>query len=537
MRRPGTPLTLLPDLPLEADVVVVGSGAAGLVAACRTADFGCRVVVLEKAALLGGTSAAGGGVMWAPANPLMLRAGLPDSREQGRAYLRSVTASAMPDDEVEWYLATCADLVGWLEAETRVDYRPLPRPDYHLGADGSVTGRGLDLEPYDASSVPGLPEVLRPPTYFPLLTMAERDALAGSNPDPDLLAGRAADGVRTMGGALVAALVHSALDRGVLIVAGARVTGLEPTTFGGWEVLVGESARLLASDVVLASGGFEWSPDLQRHHLVAPMVPISAPSNEGDGLRLAVALGATLRDAGAVWGVPVICPPGQEYDGRPGGRMGNVELTLPGALMVDRTGRRFANEALNYHDLCRALAAVDANGRPRHTPAWLVFDERYRQRYPVAGTAPGEPAWWTVAPTLRELAEATGVDVDALEATVARFNEHASRGEDPDFGRGSSEEDRHLGDPGQTPNPCLAPLDQPPFHAVPVYPGTLGTAGGLAVDLEGRVMRADGTPLPHLYAAGNVSATAFHDAYPGGGATLGSAMTRAFAVATTMTKD
>lgn len=217
--------------------------------------------------------------------------------------------------------------------------------------------------------------------------------------------------------------------------------------------------------------------------------------------------------------------------------MGNVDLTLPGSLVVDRTGRRFANEALNYHDLCRALAAVDPAGRPRHTPAWLVLDERYRRRYPVAGTAPGEPAWWTVASTLRVLAEATGVDADALEATVARFNEHASRGEDPDFGRGSSAEDRYLGDPGQTPNPCLAPLDEPPFHAVPVRPGTLGTAGGLAVDLGGRVLRADGTPLPHLYAAGNVSATFFHDAYPGGGATLGSAMTWAFAVAATITKE
>jgi len=368
----------------------MGSGAAGLVAACRTADAGLRVVVLEKDDLLDGTSAAGGGVMWAAANPLM--AG-PRFADQGRSYLHAVTDGAMPDDEIDWYLATSAALVGWLAGETRVVQLPLGRPDYHLAAPGAVFGRGLDNAPFDTASVPGLAAALRPPTYLPLLTMAEREA------------SRSDRGVRTMGGALVGAIVASALDRSV--------------TIAGWAVEVdGRRRRIRARSVVLASGGFEWSAELRERYLAFPVTPISAPSNEDDGLRLGLGLGADVRDTAAVWAVPVICPPTQVSAGQPGGRMGNVEHTLPGSIAVKSTGRRFANEALNYHDLCRVLGRTDDSGRHPNASAWLVFDERYRRRYLLAEATATEPPWWTQAPTLEKLAAEVGIDQRGLVETV-----------------------------------------------------------------------------------------------------------------------
>ncbi|MER5669618.1 FAD-dependent oxidoreductase [Pseudonocardia alni] len=518
------------------DVVVAGSGAAGLTAALGAATAGLSVLVAEKADLLGGTSAVGGGVIWAPGNHLMAEAGFPDSGDAARAYLAAGTDGRMSDDEIGTYVRTAPEAVHAL-CRYGVRMRALARPDYHPEWAGAARGRGLDQDPFDPRPWPGLADLLRPPTYFPLVTMSERDRLAGTAPDPGLLAARRAEGVRTMGGALVGRLVVAALACGVDIVAGSPLTGLERTR-GRWSPTVG-SAELTARAVVLASGGFEWSEDLRREHLAYPVTPISAPSNTGDGLRLGVEAGAALAGMTDVWGVPVITPPDAVYDGRPSGRMGNVEMTMPGSVTVNVAGRRFVNEATNYHDLNRAFGAVDpATGRHENTPAFLVFDSAYAARYPVAGSPAGSPApWITRADDLESLARAAGIDPAGLTATVTEFNRHARTGTDPLFGRGASPQDRHLGDPAVTPNPCLAPVETPPFHAVAVHAGVLGTAGGLATDRDGRVLTTDGTALEGLFAAGNCAATLFKDAYPGGGATLGSAVVRAFRVGRRLAED
>jgi 3-oxosteroid 1-dehydrogenase len=227
----------------------------------------------------------------------------------------------------------------------------------------------------------------------------------------------------------------------------------------------------------------------------------------------------------------VLQDPAHVYDGQQSGRMANVELTLPGGILVNTAGRRFVNEAVNYHDLNKAFRTIDPNtGEYANIPAWLVVDAGYVRRYPIGGTPAGQvPSWATSAGTLADLATACGIDPAGLAATVAEFNRHAADGRDPLFHRGESAQDRYLGDARQ-PHPNLAPLAAAPYHAIPIRPGTLGTCGGLVTDDDGRVLDRRGRPIEGLFAAGNVSATVFADAYPGGGATLGSAVTRAYAV-------
>jgi 3-oxosteroid 1-dehydrogenase len=535
-------LTPAGDISGTYDVVVAGSGAAGLVAAVRAADAGLRVLVAEKAHLLGGTTAAGGGVMWAPNNHLARQAGYRDSHGDGVAYLTAAAGHVLTREEVEWYVTMAPRAVAYLDAETRLSLTPIARPDYHMEWQGAADGgRGLDNDAFDPSGYPGLAEVIRPSSYFPLLTMTERDQLNGRAADPELLARRAATGVRTMGGALVGSLLASALDRGVEIAASSPVDDLVPDG-DKWTVTLGGAAAgqaVSAAAVVLASGGFEWNPRLRRAFLPFPVTPISAPSNEGDGLELGLKAGAAVADMTAIWGVPVISEASHEYDGARSGRMGNVEMTLPGSITVNAAGKRFVNEALNYHDACRVFASVDpATGRQQNNPAWLVFDAAYLSKYPVAGSAAGSPAgWMTAADSLEELASLVGIDPVGLAATADRFNADAAQGVDTEFHRGAAPQDRFLGDAANTPNPCLAPLTAAPFYAVRISAGVLGTSGGLDTDFNGRVLDRNRQPIPGLYAAGNVSAGVFRNNYPGGGATLGSAITRAFAVGEHLAKN
>ena len=532
MRTPNTIHTTAPeDLAGSYDVVVIGSGAAGLTAAVRAAHDGASVLVLEKAALLGGTSAAGGGVIWAPNNHLAAAVGYTDSAASGTAYVRAAAGHVMEEDDIEWFVRTAAEAVGFLDSHTRVRLVPLGRPDYHMEWDGAAAGgRSLDNLPWADDEHPGLSSLLRPPSYFPLLSMSERDTLNGRAPDPQMLRQRAATGVRTMGGALVGSLAASALDLGITLVPNAPVTELVRTD-AGWVLVVDGTTEVVAGAVVIASGGFEFNARLREAFLPLPVTPIGAPSNEGDGLEMALAAGATVRDMTAVWGVPVITAPGTQYGGKPSGRMGNVEMTLPGSITVNAAGRRFVNEALNYHDVSRVFANIDPlTSTQQNNPAWLVFDSRFLEKYPIAGSTPGVPEpWMESAATLEELANSTGIDAPALAQTVRRFNLDAEQGIDSEFGRGSSAQDRHLGDQANLPNPCLAPLLLAPFYAVPLHAGMLGTSGGLATNQHGQVMDRHGEPIEGLYAAGNVAASVFRNNYPGGGATLGSAVTRAYA--------
>jgi 3-oxosteroid 1-dehydrogenase len=280
--------------------------------------------------------------------------------------------------------------------------------------------------------------------------------------------------------------------------------------------------------VVLAAGGFERNAAMRQRYQRAPVGTewtTGSAGNTGDAIEAAEAAGAALDLMDDAWWGPAIPLPSGPY-------FCLAERSLPGCLLVNGAGRRFVNESAPYVDAVHAMYDGHAGAVP-HIPSWLIFDQRYRDSYVFAGLPPGRPLprrWFAAgsvhrADTIAELAGLAGLDPAALAATVARFGDFAAAGKDADFHRGDSAYDRYYGDPRHRPNPNLAPLARPPFYAVKIVPGDLGTKGGLRTDERARVLRADGTPIPGLYAAGNTSAAVMGHSYAGAGATIGPAMT------------
>lgn len=517
------------------DVVVVGSGGAGLLAACVAADAGASVTVVESTDRLGGTTAVSGGMIWAPDNPFMADLGQTDSRVDALRYLERVTEGVVPRAMIELFLDTITATVDYLVTRTPLRLSPIDRPDYHSEWPGArVAGRTLDVVPFPTADRPGLRERIRAGAHFtPTMTYAERHRWRWPGTrDEELLARRERDGAVAVGAGLVAALVAACDDRGVRFRTGTRARSLtvEDGRVTGVRVDLPTGPASLAArrGVVLACGGFEWNDHLKQAFLREPdTVAVSPPGNRGDGLVMAMSVGAAVDSMAEGWWVPVVSDPDEVYDGERLYRHLVGERCLPGSIIVDRRGRRFVNEAVNYHDVTRALHAFDPTAHRRaHAPAWLVFDEAFRSRYPVGAARPQRPApaWFLRGGSLAELARAADIDPGGLEETVAAFNVHARRGVDPDFGRGSSAHDRYYGDERHSGNPCLAPLEQPPFYAVELRCGMLGTKGGLRTAPTGAVLRHDGTSIVGLYACGNVAAGPMGPGYPGSGGTLAPAL-------------
>ncbi|MCS0639643.1 FAD-dependent oxidoreductase [Streptomyces sp. LP05-1] len=528
------------------DTLVIGSGGAGLLAACRAADGGRRVLVLERTPLLGGTTAVSGGMVWVPNSSVMREHGMPDSAEDALRYLELVTEGAVERRRLEQYVATAPEVVDYLHAKTPVRLFPIDRPDYHSDWPGARdVGRTLDNVPFPTAGRPGLTDRIRRGAHFDAVTYDERHRW--NTPelyDHELVARRKAEGVLTVGAALVAGLVAACDERGVefatgvrareLLIEDGRVTGVRAETAGG------PAVYRAAAGVILASGGYEWDERLKRAFLGVPDTrPVSPPWNHGDGLMMALAAGAAPAGLSQAWWVPAVADPSETYDGHPLFRHLVAERCLPGSVIVNRQGRRFVNEAVNYNDITKAFLAFDPTTHDYpNAPAWLVFDEAFRRRYPIASARPADPApdWFERAGSPAGLARRLGADEAGLTATLAEFNRHAALGEDPAFGRGTTSHDRYYGDPRHTggPNPCLGPLSEPPYYAVPVGPGMIGTKGGLVTDAGGRVLRHDDTPVPGLYACGNVAATTMGPGYPGSGGTLGPALVGGYLCGTTV---
>jgi 3-oxosteroid 1-dehydrogenase len=516
----------------EYDVLVAGSGVAGLTAALAAAKAGARVAVVEAADRWGGTSGISAGAVWVPGNHLL---GEPD--ETARAYcLRH--AHGRDPGLVDAYLAAAPAMARFVEEHTPLQLSTMDYPDTFAETEGGrVAGRHLEATPTKVGDLGPWNELVWPMPYPPVLTNNEVFGGGihggGSLPYPLLQARMEADEV-TMGLALVVGLMHGCRTLGVAFEKNARVVSLlstDGTVTGAAVETAGQRRSIAAKAVILANGGYESDPGLAARLLGTPVPqPIAPPVNVGDALRLAALAGAELSHLGESWCWPAVVVPGEAQ-----GQMIVAERSMPHVLWVDGSGQRFVDEAA--HNCALALAETDPNThQPRHSPAWAIGDDQFRQRYSVAGIPPGKPApeWLVTAETLTELAGLIGVDPAALTATAERFNGFVHSGRDEDFGRGDTVYDRYTGDP-TAPHPTLGTVERGPFFALPLHRGTIATKGGVRTDGSARALRWDGTPVPGLFAAGTAAAALFGPGAIANGMHLGFAMTWGWLAGTTAT--
>jgi succinate dehydrogenase/fumarate reductase flavoprotein subunit len=522
------------SIELQPDVVVVGSGGPGVLAACAAADRGARVLLVEACRELGGTTAISGGQMWLPCNPQMHRAGLRDTRYDAATYLRRAVLGATPPEHIESFLDTAPALAEYLEADLGIALQVVDRPDYHPSWEGAARGRSLEPLPVHPGQLAALGlDVRVSPNRGPLTSTEARMGLPATT-----VHDRQQRGIRTQGYGLVTGLVKAAVSRGVQIATERRVVDLRRDgKGGGFRISAADAAAQLVTYrtrvVILANGGFSDNPML-RNDFLAPveMIPTTPGCAMGDAIRLGLANGGHLRGMGEAWWTPATRVPS---DGRAPARSLNLvrELAYPGSILVNRRGARFVDEASSYNDLTKSMLHFDAHDHDYpNARAWLIFDERFRRTFRVAGAAPELPAptWFTSAPDLRTLADRLDIDPDGLRTTVAAMNDFASRGRDDDYGRGGNAHDAFNGDARHTPNGCLGPIETPPFYAVAVLPGANGTKGGLVTDAAGAVLDHDQHPIDGLFACGEAAAALMGPGYAGSGASLGPALTAALTI-------
>ncbi|VVN29372.1 3-oxosteroid 1-dehydrogenase [Pseudomonas fluorescens] len=558
---PSNTAALSASQTLQCDVLVVGSGAAGLAAAVTAAELGLEVIVVEKEPVFGGTSAWSGGWLWVPGNPLAGADGGAADIEQARLYLCNELHCDQLDTRLEAYLRHGPEMVGFFQQHTEVKFFcGSTMPDFRASAGHAKGGRSVCAEPYDGRELgPWINKLRRP---LDLISPAGMGIAGGADLNHLLNARhrwrslryagmRVLRHARDMlwhgrgmhlvnGNALVARLLKSALQRDVQLLAetpvrallsdGQRVLGAT-VEHGGRRVQVH-----VRRGVVLACGGFPHdrhrSAQLLAHCADGSEHLSAAPKgNSGDGLRLGESVGAQVSADmahGAAW-APVSRVP--RADGGFSGFAHLMERAKPGFIAVRQNGQRFVNEADSYHDfMCALFAATASNESP---VAWLICDHRAQRRYGLGWSKPWpfpttpyvRQGYLHKAPTLAELAGQCGIDGEQLQATVARFNQHAEQGRDPLFQRGESAYNRAQGEPLHGPNPSLGSVRQGPFYAVKLVPGSLGTFTGLVTDAQARVLDQQQTPIPGLFAVGNDMNSIMRGYYPSGGITLGPGMT------------
>lgn len=546
------------------DVLVAGSGAAGLAAAVALRHGGLDVIVAEKAPCFGGTTAISGGEIWIPGNDQARGGSFVDSADSAFRYLEAAPGGTLDPVRARAYVEEAANALRFFEVNSHARFVLFPEAvDYYPDCPGAAPGgRTLRSEPFDGRRLGARFRALRHPlpvaTLLGGLSIAREDLPhllnLGRSPRSmlyvarllgryglDRLSGLPRGSRTTMGNALAARLALTLFEREVPLWLGAPVVALEAE--GGrvtGAVVKRGGARVVVrarKAVILACGGFPGSDTLKRRHYphlagegATTHVSIPPGENAGDGLALAESLGAVLERSvrhPAAW-TPVSLAPVKGGGTTPFPHFG--DRAKPGVIAVLRDGRRFTNEASSYHDF---VAAMIASAGTRPVEAFLITDARAIRAYGL-GRAPSAPrsvephvrsGYLVRAGSLGELAGRIGIDGRALEATVAAYNGPARDGADPAFGKGGNGFDRAAGDAAHRPNPCVAPLETPPFYALRVLPGDIGTFLGLKVDATSRVLDSAGAAIPGLYAIGNDAASLMGGGYPGAGITLGPALT------------
>jgi len=543
----------------ETDVVILGAGAGGMAAACVASVQGLETLLLEKTRYVGGTTAISGGMVWAPNCDFDQACG--DSRAKSESYLLATVPTDRGRDLRDAFLDAAPAAIAYLECHTAVQLKPVPvYPDYYPDAEGATTsGRVLEPVPFDGRELGTAFATLRSPlpefTLFGGMMVARADIphfrnmfrsfrsaarvarLVSAYLVQRLRHRRGTDLV--LGNALVARLLKSLLDQSVPVRLGVDVVRLEMRDGRAAGVVVVEengSERLIRARraVILATGGF--SHDGARRKSLFPLgaeqLTATAEGGTGDGLSLGTGAGGRM-DIGEFG--PAYWVPASQYR-RADGRHVVFPHTVtdrgkPGLIAVTSQGRRFTNEAVSYHEFVRAM--LRRNDAGHAVPAHLICDRRFLWKYglgaihPMTGLLKSYKAagYLTEAVSLGELSRSLGIDAEALTETVERHNRDARTGVDTEFGRGGNVYQRHFGDQDVRPNPCLAPIETPPFYSVSVYPADLGTACGLATNAHAQVLDGSGTPVPGLYACGNDMMSIMQGAYPGPGITIGPALT------------
>lgn len=544
------------------DLLVVGSGAAGLTGAVVAATSGLRVAVIEKSALIGGTSATSGGGVWIPCSPAAPPQHV-DSVDEAFGYLRALTDAHVSDARIGAFVRGAPALLDWLAQHAGLHFYSAPYPDYHLDVPGGKVGwRTHFPREMDGRRLGAAVNLIREESPAASLfgkinwTVAETQALLFRRPgwlwstakmllryllDIPQRLHSTRDRFLSLGNSIIGHLklaldaLHVSIERNTrlleLVIEEGRVVGAI-VDHGG------RTQRIRAQrGVLLAGGGFERNAPMRARHLPPqasdPGMSGSQINNTGDCIEIAQRIGAATLSMDSAWWAPVFKVPGEER-----GRLCAVERALPGCIMVNGLGRRFMNEAKSYHVAAQAMLAKDAPNA-RTIPAWILFDARFQKRYPMGPLMPW-PLWLhsravrstvVTARSWDEMASKLNVSAAILRATIERFNADARRGDDTEFERGRDEYERYYGDVKVAPNPTLAPLEHAPFYAMRLHLGDIGTNGGLDTDENGRVLDTAGRAIDGLYAAGNTTASVMGHCYPGAGGTLGPAMTFAFLAA------
>ncbi len=541
------------------DMIIVGSGGGGLAAALTVAAAGGRPLVLEKTSLIGGSTAMSGGVLWVPDSQPAERQGASDSFDDGMLYLQSVVGNAGPASSQvrrSAFLKQGRELLSFLESEGLSFVFCDGYADYYDEKPGGKTrGRVLRAPMLPSKKLGDLYSRLRQfdgwkipvnTNEFSGLTLAARTwggritALkVGARAVYERLTGQS---LLCRGGALQGWMLLCAAKRDIPIWTDTPVTGLvvEDDRVVGVQIRTadGDEQTIRASHgVLLNGGGFARNAEMRRRYHPQPSQITWSASNPGDTgelIEMAIDLGAAtdMLDE-AIW-IPLSLTP----DGVIVGFHNPHDLAKPHCIAVDKTGQRFVNEAGSYMEFGQAMYRAGA------VPGWVILDSRHRRYYPWGGALPGKtpPEWLSSgymkkAGTIAELAAKCGIDPDGLEATVASFNRFARNGRDEDFGRGERVYDRSYGDPRCRPNPSLGTIERPPFYAVEIFPGDVGTFGGLMTDEHGAVMRADGLRLKGLYATGNCTASVAGRTYPGAGISIAASFIFGYAAAKDALKD
>ncbi|KAG8408542.1 hypothetical protein J3458_019575 [Metarhizium acridum] len=538
----------------EVDVLIIGSGAAGLTASLRAHSHGLEPLVIEKNGKIGGSSAYSGGALWIPQSPLAKEEGIRDSKADALKYMETLIGHVGPASTRQRklaYLEQAPLMVDFLRNQGFNCRLSKGCPDYHPKIPGALAKFGRTIEPciFDLNKLNQWQTLLRtrplqPPACFTdefttLTRMGSsvRDFVQALKVRRRILWLKAVgEAPATMGLSLVAQLLHLNQQRNLAVQRNTSLVNIIQQQDGAViGATVQENDRIQSirarRGVLLCAGGFAHNRSMREQYGPAPASTEWTSTPEGDtghAIRAGMRLGAAAALMDDAWWGPTIVDPvvGKNL-------FALQERSRPFSIIVDSSGSRFMNESADYTDCGRKQYA--RNRDVKAIPAWLVLDANHRKRYslgclrprqePEAGLKEG---YIYKAETVGALAAKIGVDPAGLQSTVSRFNVMAKEGVDRDYGRGSDEYDNYFGDPKVTPNPNLGPVAVAPFYAVAVLPGDLGTNGGLVTDEHARVLRADGSVMKGLYAAGNTSASVMGRSYPGAGSTLGPALTFAY---------